>query len=92
MEKDFFKDRTDDTKSRNAIKRGDRVLICEKYMQPFAETVGQLTEGVIVDVLTARNHPRGIKVKIQQDNDRIAIGRVVYRIENGIIQRKNNKV
>ena len=88
MEKDFFLDRTEETRQCNKNKMGDYVLICEKYMQPYASKVSDLTYGKIIEILTRHDHPRGIKVKVIQQNKRIATGRIVYKVRCGKILRK----
>ncbi len=50
-----------DGKSRSAIKIGARVRIVQKQHQG----TGQLTEGVVQDILTrSPDHPHGIKVRL----------------------------
>lgn len=66
LEKDHFKDRTDETKMVDEVKIGDFCYICEKYKQPFAEELYDLTFGQVIQVLTKHNHERGIKVVINR--------------------------
>jgi uncharacterized repeat protein (TIGR03833 family) len=50
-----------DGKNRNAIEPGIRVRIVQKAHQ----RTGELTEGVVADILTnSLNHPHGIKVRL----------------------------
>ncbi len=50
-----------DGRSRSAIKIGARVRIVQKQHQG----TGQLTEGVVQDILTrSPDHPHGIKVRL----------------------------
>lgn len=64
MEKDHFKDRTNETKMIDKVNVGDFVYICEKYMQPYAQKLNDLTFGQVTQILTKHNHERGIKVVI----------------------------
>ena len=64
MEKDFFKDRSVETTLIKDIKVGDYVYICLKAMQPYAETLDDLSFGRVTKILTKHDHPRGIKVTI----------------------------
>ncbi len=58
-----------DGKNRKNIKPGTKVMIVQKQHQ----RTGQLTEGVVKDILTnSSNHPRGIKVRLESG----IIGRV----------------
>ncbi|MDD3303896.1 MAG: YwbE family protein [Clostridia bacterium] len=51
-----------DVTIRNNIKAGTKVMIVQK---PHQRT-GQLTEGIVKDILTNSNiHPRGIKVRLE---------------------------
>lgn len=89
MEKDNFKDRTTDTTMRSKNRIGDYVLVCEKHMQKDAKKIKDLTYGRIVQLLTSKDvHPRGIKVKIIDINGQYHVGRIVYKIKNGKIERK----
>ncbi|MBI4779082.1 YwbE family protein [Candidatus Falkowbacteria bacterium] len=55
--------------NRDNIKPGLRVVIVQKHHQ----TTGELTEGVVADILTnSLNHPRGIKVRLESGE----VGRV----------------
>ena len=87
MEKDHFLDRTPETTKLSAIKKGMYVFICEKKMQPYAQTLEDLTCVMVTDILTKHDHPRGIKVrgKIMRYcgghycmTEKKAVGRVVY--------------
>lgn len=79
MEKDYFKDRSYASTQNNLIKIGDIVYICEKHMQKSAVDIKDLTKGIVVRKLTSSNyHPRGIKVEIQTQTGRLAIGRITY--------------
>ena len=50
-----------DGTNRNNIHAGTKVLIVQKEHQ----RTGQLTEGIVKDLLTnSLNHPRGIKVRL----------------------------
>lgn len=54
---------------RSNIKSGTKVMIVQKQHQ----RTGQLTEGIVKDILTNSNvHPRGIKVRLESG----IIGRV----------------
>lgn len=67
-----------DGKNRKNIKPGTRVMIVQKQHQ----RTGQLTEGVVKDILTnSSNHPRGIKVRL----DSGLIGRVQSIMNDAII-------
>ncbi|MDD2376643.1 MAG: YwbE family protein [Clostridia bacterium] len=60
--------------NRNNIHMGTKVLIVQKEHQ----RTGQLTEGIVKDLLTnSLNHPRGIKVRLTDG----IIGRVQKIIE-----------
>ncbi|MCH3963650.1 MAG: YwbE family protein [Clostridium sp.] len=85
MEKDYFKDRSNECKLVNSINIGDTVYICEKSMQRSASKIEDLTFGVVVRKLTKHDHPRGIKVEIKSNDGRVSIGRVVYLVRNGKI-------
>lgn len=55
--------------NRENIRPGRRVAIVQKHHQG----TGELTEGIVADILTnLPNHPRGIKVRLQSG----AVGRV----------------
>ena len=47
MEKDYFKDRSEEGKYNSKISEGDLVMICEKHMQKTAQTKEDLTEGIV---------------------------------------------
>lgn len=81
MEKDYFKDRDIEATILSKIHIGDRVLICEKHAQKYAKTIDDLTLGIIVEILTKHNHPRGIKVKVRTIEDEIRVGRIVYLLD-----------
>lgn len=86
MEKDYFKDRSKESKIFSEINVGDTVYICEKYMQKYAKELDHLTRGIVIRKLTRKNHPRGIKVEIKHEIlDIKLIGRVVYLEKNGKI-------
>lgn len=78
MEKDYFPDRSILSTRYNAIQPGQSVFICEKQAQKYAKEIEDLTHGVVIQKLTKHDHPRGIKVKIRDDNGEIKVGRVVY--------------
>lgn len=78
MEKDHFQDRSIESTQYNAIQLGDSVFICEKQAQKYAKEMEDLTHGVVVQKLTKHNHPRGIKVKIRDEEGQIKVGRIVY--------------
>ena len=47
--------------TRSNLKPGMKVIIVQKHHQ----RTGQLTEGIVKDILTnSNNHPRGIKVRL----------------------------
>lgn len=50
----------------------------KKNAQKYAKRLNDLTPGTVIDILTRKNHPRGIKVKIKTPDGKIAIGRIVY--------------
>lgn len=85
MEKDHFKDRSLESMKYEEIHEGDRVFICEKDMQPIASRLEHLTDGLVVKKLTKGDHPRGIKVMIDQKDDEghYIVGRVVYLVRDG---------
>ncbi len=85
MEKDYFKDRSYESKLVNSINIGDTVYICEKSMQRSASKITDLAQGVVVRKLTRHDHPRGLKVEIKSSNGRMFIGRVVYLVRNNKI-------
>jgi len=63
-----------DGTNRNNIRSGTKVLIVQKEHQ----RTGQLTEGIVKDLLTnSLNHPRGIKVRLSNG----IVGRVQKIIE-----------
>jgi len=63
-----------DPTNRSDIKPGLRVKIVLKKDQP----AGDLTEGVVKDILTSSpNHPRGIKVRLEDGQ----VGRVQVILE-----------
>ena len=62
----------------NHVHLGQKVFICEKNAQKYAKRLNDLTPGTVIDILTRKNHPRGIKVKIKTPDGKIAIGRIVY--------------
>lgn len=75
MEKDYFKDRSEEGKYNSKISEGDLVMICEKHMQKTAQTKEDLTEGIVWEKLTSSEyHPRGIKVRLMSGE----VGRIVY--------------
>jgi uncharacterized repeat protein (TIGR03833 family) len=60
---------------RSEIKIGARVLVVEKQNQ----RTGQLTEGIVARLLTpSSNHPRGIKVMLEDGR----VGRVQKIVED----------
>lgn len=91
MEKDYFKDRSGESKLYSKINIGDTVYVCEKYMQKHAKTLEHLTFGTVTRKLSKHNHPRGIKVEILMDIlDLKVVGRVVYLVKDGIIIKDKN--
>lgn len=64
MEKDNFKDRPIESTLVNKVKINDLVYVCIKPMQKWASDIDDLHFGVVKEILTKHNHPRGIKVKI----------------------------
>jgi uncharacterized repeat protein (TIGR03833 family) len=51
-----------DGQNRNTIRPGIRVAIVQKHHQP----TGELTEGLVADILTnSPTHPHGIKVRLE---------------------------
>lgn len=78
MEKDYFPDRSILSTCYDAIHIGQSVFICEKKAQKTAKEIDDLTHGVVIQKLTRHDHPRGVKVKIRDDNGDIKVGRVVY--------------
>lgn len=78
MEKDYFPDRSVLSTYYRAIHIGQKVYICEKQAQKYAKEIEDLTHGTVIQKLTKHDHPRGIKVKIRDDNGDIKVGRVVY--------------
>lgn len=91
MEKDYFEDRSKESKVFSKINVGDTVYICEKYMQKDAKELGHLACGTVTRKLTKRDHPRGIKVEIRDEIIGIKlVGRVVYIVRDGEIVRNNN--
>lgn len=81
MEKDYFTNRSPESKVRSAIYIGQSVYICEKQAQKYAKKMSDLTYGTVIQILTRHDHPRGIKVKILDENREEKIGRVVYVCE-----------
>lgn len=60
--------------NRENIKSGSRVAIMQKQDQ----RTGELTEGVVADILTSSlNHPHGIKVRLESGE----VGRVQAGLE-----------
>lgn len=91
MEKDHFKDRSVESTIFSEINIGDYVYICEKDMQKYASSLEHLAYGIVTRKLTKKNHPRGIKVKIQVPNLNIEqVGRVVYLVRDGEIIKNTN--
>lgn len=89
MEKDYFKDRPIEVTQVDKIKVGMEVYICIKAMQPIAETLDDLSRGVVTKVLTRHSHDRGIKVEIRQDNGIHMVGRCTYIVSNNKLLTKN---
>lgn len=88
MEKDYFLDRSKESKIFSEINLGDTVYICEKYMQKDAKELDHLACGIVTRKLTRKNHSRGIKVEIHVPEINIKlIGRVVYLVKDGKIVR-----
>ena len=91
MEKDYFLDRSKESKIYSEINIGDTVYICEKYIQKHAKELDHLTLGVVTKKLSKGNHPRGIKVEVKVCGlDIKLIGRVVYLVRDGVILRNND--
>lgn len=64
MEKDHFKDRTDNVTKRNNLTPGTKVFLCRKDMQKYAKELKDLDFVEITSNLTSKSeHPRGQKVK-----------------------------
>lgn len=64
-----------DPRNRADVPPGTRVMVVQKQHQP----TGQLTEGVVANILTnSAFHPRGIKVRLTDG----IVGRVQKIIEN----------
>lgn len=64
MEKDYFKDRPDESRKRNFFNYGDEAIICLKAAQKYAAELKDLTRITISGQLTSQDyHPRGIKLK-----------------------------
>ena len=85
MEKNYFKDRSHESKLINSINIGETVYICEKAQQRSASKIEDLTKGQVVRRLTRHDHPRGIKVEIRGNDGKMSIGRVVYLVRNNKI-------
>ena len=85
MEKDYFTDRSNESKLSDSINVGDTVYICEKTMQRSASKIEDLAQGVVVRKLTRHDHPRGIKVEARCASGRLLVGRVVYLVKNNKI-------
>lgn len=92
MEKDYFKDRPIESTLYREIHPSDEVYICEKHMQKSACELNDLTWGTVVRLLTRHDHPRGIKVEIVTEDDRRAIGRVVYLFRDNKMLTKNGPI
>ena len=93
IEKDYFKDRSKESKIYSEINIGDTVYICEKYMQKYAKELDHLAKGKVIRKLSKDDHPRGIKVEIIVPELNIKlIGRVVYLVKDGEIVRNTDFV
>lgn len=88
MEKDYFKDRPNESRCFSAVKLGDEAYICLKKMQPYAKKIEDLTLVTICRKLTRENHPRGIKVEGMDNNGNLVVGRIVYLVYNGKLLTK----
>lgn len=88
MEKDYFPDRTDDRCYYENVQPGTMVMICQKNMQPLAESLEDLECIVVAEHLTSvPYHPMGQKVLGYDLLTGLAKkGRVVYMVENGYIK------
>ena len=84
MEKDFFQDRSIESRFRNCVHPGQRVYICEKQAQKYACEMEHLTYGTVKDILTRHDHPRGIKVRIVDASGDEKVGRIVYILKNSL--------
>lgn len=84
MEKDYFKDRTKESTSYNAIHIGSNVFICTKEKQRTAKTIDDLYLVKVTAHLTKQAiHPRGQKIKgVDTSTGKTLVGRVVYLTEN----------
>lgn len=67
---------------RKNIKPGDRVKVVQKQHQ----STGQLTEGVVKDVLTkSPTHPHGIKVRLENGIiGRVKVDKMEERLKHGL--------
>ncbi|MBS7009256.1 hypothetical protein [Anaerostipes sp.] len=85
MEKDYFKDRTKESTSYQAVRVGSYVYICTKDKQRTAKTIHDLRLVKVTAHLTKQSiHPRGQKIKgVETATGKTLVGRVVYLTENG---------
>ena len=85
MEKDYFKDRTKESTSYNAIRIGSNVFICTKEKQRTAKTIDDLYLVKVTAHLTKQAiHPRGQKIRgVDVVTGKSLVGRVIYLAENG---------
>lgn len=85
MEKDYFKDRTKESTSYQAVKIGSYVFICTKDKQRTAKTIHDLRLVKVTAHLTKQAiHLRGQKIKgVDAATGETLVGRVVYLTENG---------
>ena len=85
MEKDYFKDRTKESTSYQAVQIGSYVFICTKDKQRTAKTIHDLRLVKVTAHLTKQTmHPRGQKIKgVDAATGETLVGRVVYLTENG---------
>lgn len=88
MEKDYFKDRPIEVTKIKHIKQGVHVLICTKDAQKYAKELADLSYGIIVRVLTKKDHPRGIKVEIICPDGMKRVGRCTYIVKDGKVLTK----
>lgn len=93
MEKDFFQDRTEDRCYYDKVEPGTMVMICQKNMQPLAETIEDLECIVVAEHLTTiPYHPMGQKVLGYDVKTGLAKkGRVVYLVQDGCILTTEGK-
>lgn len=88
IEKDYFQDRTEDRCYYDKVEPGTMVMICQKNMQPLAESLEDLECIVVAEHLTSiPYHTMGQKVLGYDIITGLAKkGRVVYIVKNGCIE------